>query len=392
MKLNISIDSPYSTALPESILHCDAETPSISLNKAGLHRLTEEFAWGLRNRFNTGANGPNQDVVVIFSSGQPAYPAAVFGVIAAGGVASLASPSSTAHELARQVNAGGGKVLIVSEDFLEIARAAKKDIQQDVTVAVLNSSPDWSMRIDGLDFDNGELRGKTATERLPWKRITDKKALQDSLIILLYSSGTTGVPKGVMLSHYNFVAQLIIISTPSREFIAQHIAAGGDPLPPARALAHLPAAHIAGVISYIVGPAFGGSTVFWMRKYNWPDFLRYCGARRITTIYTVPSIYLRMTKDPNVRDQFKYLYSASAGAAPIDGALQQAAGKKVGSGHVSQTWGLSETTGAVTAPVRGMEQDITGSISPVLPNVELRFVDSNDQVCRNGRPSHANAD
>jgi 4-coumarate--CoA ligase len=184
-----------------------------------------------------------------------------------------------------------------------------------------------------------------------------------------------------MLSHYNFVAQLVIIAAPSREFMAKAIAEGTmEPLPPARSLAHLPAAHIAGTFGYLIGPIFSGSTVFWMRKYNWPDFLRLAGERRITTIYTVPSIYLRMAKDPAVKDQFKYLYSATAGAAPIDAPLQAAAGKKTGGGHVSQAWGLSETTGAVTAPVRGMDPDHTGSISPLLPNVEMRFVDEHDNV------------
>jgi 4-coumarate--CoA ligase len=184
-----------------------------------------------------------------------------------------------------------------------------------------------------------------------------------------------------MLSHRNFVAQLTIISSQSREFMAKEVAEGNaTPMPPMRSLAHLPAAHIAGVMSYIVAPPYMGGTVFWMRKYNWPDFLRLAGERKISAIYTVPSIYLRMTKDPAVKDQFKHLMNASAGAAPIDAALQEAAGKKVGAGHVSQTWGLSETTGAVTAMARGLEPDYTGSISPVLPNVEMRFVDENDNV------------
>jgi acyl-CoA synthetase (AMP-forming)/AMP-acid ligase II len=184
-----------------------------------------------------------------------------------------------------------------------------------------------------------------------------------------------------MLSHYNFVAELIILVTPAREFITGAVASGAMPTPPpGRTLAHLPAAHIAGVMSYLIAPIYGGGTVFWMRKYTWRDFLRLAGQCRITTIYTVPSIYLRMAKDPAVKDQFRWLYRASAGAAPIDGALQKAAGKKVGSGHVSQTWGLSETTGAVTTPIPGGEQDSSGSISPVVPNVELRFVDAEDKV------------
>jgi len=80
------------------------------------------------------------------------------------------------------------------------------------------------------------------------------------------------------------------------------------------------------------------------------------------------------------------MVNASAGAAPIDAALQKAAGKKVASGHVHQTWGLSETTGAVTAMSRGLDADETGSISPLLPNVELRFVDENDNDVPPGTP------
>jgi acyl-CoA synthetase (AMP-forming)/AMP-acid ligase II len=146
------------------VLHASASTPSIFLNKAGLRRLLEEFAFGLRKRFSIGTSGPGKDVVVLFSSGQPAYPAAFFGIIAAGGIASLASPSSTAHELARQVRSGGANVLICSEDFLETARAAVREIQQSVTIVVLRSEPDWSLCIDRLEFETGELRGQTQSD------------------------------------------------------------------------------------------------------------------------------------------------------------------------------------------------------------------------------------
>jgi 4-coumarate--CoA ligase len=165
------------------------------LNKAGLQRLAEEFAFGLRKRFNVGVNGRNKDVVVIFSSGQPAYPAAFFGVIAAGGVASLASASYTAKELARQVRQGGANILIASEDLLSVAREAKKEVGSHITIVCLKSVPDWSLSVDG-EGESGELRGVTMDERLKWEKITDPVELEKSLIALLYSSGTTGEPKG----------------------------------------------------------------------------------------------------------------------------------------------------------------------------------------------------
>lgn len=191
---------------------------------------------------------------------------------------------------------------------------------------------------------------------------------------------------GVMLSHQNFVAQQMILSAPAREH-RMKLMAEGQKFPPRRSLAHLPAAHIAGVTSYLIGPVSSGSTIFWMKKYNWPEFLRYNKALKITSVYTVPSIYLRIAKDPAVTDHFKTIAYATGGAAPLDGALQKAANKKVGTGDtmVGQAYGLSESTGAITAPVMG-EKDNTGSIGPILPNTEVRIVDAQDKDVPSGTP------
>lgn len=191
---------------------------------------------------------------------------------------------------------------------------------------------------------------------------------------------------GVMLSHQNFVAQFSILSGPRREYF-EKAKAEGKKFPPSRALAHLPAAHIAGVTGYLISPVSSGSTVFWMKKYNWPDFLKYNKALKITSIYTVPSIYLRIAKDPAVTDHFKTMAFATGGAAPLDGTLQKAANKKVGTGNtmVGQAYGLSESTGAITAPLMG-EKDDTGSIGAVLPNNEVRIVDPQDNDVPSGTP------
>jgi 4-coumarate--CoA ligase len=175
-----------------------------------------------------------------------------------------------------------------------------------------------------------------------------------------------------MLSHENIVQEVYLLSLPGRAWAVKQVEAGKE-LTPYRTLAHLPISHVAGLLGYLVIPFYSGAVVFWMRKYEWKKLLKHVKEHEITAFYTVPSIYLRISKSPDVKDHFKTVDNASTGAAPMDSDLQTAANAKVGQGEtfVGQTWGLSETTGAVTMMPRG-QSDVTGSIGLIMQNVELR--------------------
>lgn len=175
-----------------------------------------------------------------------------------------------------------------------------------------------------------------------------------------------------MISHENMAQEVYLLSLPGRAWAAKQIEAGKE-LKPFRTIGHLPISHIAGLFGYLVIPFYSGGVVFWMRKYEWAKLLKYVKQYEITQFYTVPSIFLRISKSPDVKDHFKTVDGASTGAAPMDGVLQTAANAKLGQGDIfiGQTWGLSETTGAVTMMPRG-QSDVTGSIGLVMQNVELR--------------------
>lgn len=179
-----------------------------------------------------------------------------------------------------------------------------------------------------------------------------------------------------MLSHTNLVSETYVVSLSGKAWVAREIAAGRE-VPPSRTLAHLPISHIAGIFGYLVVPFSVGGLVVWMGKYEWKNMLRFVKQYQITSFYTIPSIYLQIAKSPDVTDHFKYVVNATTGAAPMDSNLQTAASKKLGGGGrqvvIGQTWGLSETTGAVTMMPRGVH-DYTGCIGYILPNVELRYL------------------
>lgn len=137
--------------------------------------------------------------------GQVLAPAIYFGIIAAGGVSSAASPSSTVPELIRQVETTRSRLIICDKEHKDIACEAAKTCGTPLErVVVAQSAPKWSI---------ASVKGSKeaiSPQRLKWERITDTKKLDESLITILWSSGTTGLPKGVMISHRNLVAETYI--------------------------------------------------------------------------------------------------------------------------------------------------------------------------------------
>lgn len=195
-------DSEHSIAQPDTVLHVDSAHPEKKLTKSDLRSLWERIAYGLRHEFGIGSNGHDKDVVTVLSYGQILVPAVFFGVVAAGGIYSAASPSSTVSELARQIEIGKSNLVICGPEHRDLVRQAAK--QCGVSPSRILVAESWpSLSLKSLD---GGLNA-ISDQKLSWKAITDPEKLKKSTITILWSSGTTGLPKGVRLSHLNLVAE-----------------------------------------------------------------------------------------------------------------------------------------------------------------------------------------
>ncbi|KAE8381128.1 hypothetical protein BDV26DRAFT_279071 [Aspergillus bertholletiae] len=368
--------SSLSLSTETTLLHAEAADLTNSVTKAQARAITKRLAYVFRTDFGIGNNGAGQDTVLCISSNQVLLPAVFFAIVAAGGVYTAASTAFTQSELSRQIQQSKSQLIIASADNKAKALAAALSCGIPAErVLVLESSDRRRLLRDTINPERNYLQN---TKELDWERVTDRTELETRLICLLFSSGTTGPPKGVMLSHMNLVSEAIL-----PQLVLRESRKGKSHLEvPYRTIGHLPTAHIAGCQGYFITPAVAGGTVYWMPKFNIDEFMDYCKQHQVTFLATAPPIYLAVAESSRVTDHFSSLIRAESGAAPLPVEVQRRAEEKLGC-SISQRWGMTESTGSVTTMPWG-QADSTGSISPLLPNTRLRIVDEQNRDVEQG--------
>jgi acyl-CoA synthetase (AMP-forming)/AMP-acid ligase II len=289
------------------------------------------------------------DVLALYCPNLPEYAMAFLGVAMAGGVTTTVNPLYTADELASQLRDSGARLLVTVPPFLDKARAAAASSGVE-EVFVFGSAEGARPFTDLLQA--GDVPPAVTIDPA------------EDLVALPYSSGTTGLPKGVMLTHRNLVANLC-----QAEGMENFEAFGERDV----VMAVLPYFHIYGLVVIMMLGLAGGGTIVSMPRFDMQEFLTLAQKYRATILPLVPPIVLGLVKHPALSQfDLSSVRLVFSGAAPLGDELARALSQKLGC-PVVQGYGMTEASPVThLSPTRN--PDKPGSCGKIVPNTEVKIV------------------
>ncbi|EPB79145.1 AMP-binding enzyme [Ancylostoma ceylanicum] len=193
--------------------------------------------------------------------------------------------------------------------------------------------------------------------------------LAEDLMFLAYSSGTTGAPKGVMLTHGNFAYSF---RGHIRKYAEIYSAQGVDGyVPPLHSIAFLPFYHAMGLFN-VFFTLYNGTTQITMARFNLKELLQHIQDYHISLLLVVPSVILAMVESPLLDSyDLSSLALVGSGAAPLSQSVVDRLQQRLPEVRVVQGYGMTETSVASHIPTFSCPK---GSVGTLLPNTEMKIV------------------
>lgn len=317
------------------------------------------------------------DIIMIFSPNSLSYPIAMFGAVAAGMTIAFTNPTYTARELRHQWKDSRATLVFAHPSLLPLVREAAENLGLDIRKSVV--SLDWDV-VDSASTKLIRMQDLLGRGKLT-KEVPFYGQSSNDTAYVFYSSGTTGLPKGVESTHKNFVCELAMLEA-------------SLPLPvshEATSIAFPPFAHIIGAMWIIHYHFAQGLPVVVFSKYDPETLCRAVDKYRATVLSAVPPILLSLLHHPAVsKYDLSSLKLVTSGGAPLQSGLANPVIAKLSSlksfPSLVQLYGLTESTLAVSAVPISNSKDKVDSCGVLLPNIEARIVNEHHQDVEHGTP------
>ncbi|KAF2791803.1 4-coumarate-CoA ligase-like protein [Melanomma pulvis-pyrius CBS 109.77] len=311
------------------------------------------------------------DCVCMLSFNDIYYPMAFLGILAFGGVFAGSNPSHTPYELAHAFEIAQVRAIIVEPELmLNALKAAKEcniprsrifvfDHHTPLSIPY-HQSEGWGEGLGGLK----SWRSLMGNGESDWERWDDERRSKDTTAARLFSSGTTGLPKAVDMTHYNFVAQhTMVLEYKPRDYEVVRLLC-------------TPMFHVSNVPRAHTSPLRSGMKTYIMRRFELESWLKNIERFQITEANMVPPMVIQVINSPlTSKYSLHSIRNGWCGAAPL-AAEPQARLKSLlrPSAPFNQVWGMSETS-CIATMLHYPEHDATGSVGRFLPNLDAKLVD-----------------
>ncbi|KAH0537324.1 hypothetical protein FGG08_005878 [Glutinoglossum americanum] len=373
-----------SAPLPDTPLIISARQPATNFLSLSTYRSwSKRFAAGL-----LAAGLQPGDRLLLYSVNNIFFPVVVMGVVMAGGIFTGVNPGAVARELATQLGDSGARWVLAGREGLGVALEAVEKVGEGGRERVFVFDDLFS----GSEKGEGGIKhwaSLLATEQegdaFAWEELSTREQV-DRPAMLNYSSGTTGMPKGVLISHRNVVAnaaQWIYMQKldPDEE----------EKVKKANWLGFLPMYHTMAQSLYVTMAPKLGIPVYISAKFDFIQMLEDIQRFKVDMLILVPPIVVALVKHPAVRSGKYDLSSVTAigsGAAPLGREIiaEVEALWPPGVMRVTQGWGLTEATCSVLG-FHPLEQLEGSSVGELQPNCEAKVMseDGTEELPRGQR-------
>jgi 4-coumarate--CoA ligase len=285
------------------------------------------------------------DTIALMSPNIPEFAIVFHGAAVAGVAVSTINPTYTADEVKFQLNDSESKLLVTIGMFLETSQLAIQGTGVS-EIVIIGDAPEGTTPFTSL-FGN------------PIAQVDiDPK---EQIVVLPYSSGTTGLPKGVMLTHHNLVANLMQVEDALEVEDGEIV------------LAVLPFFHIYGMQVLMNEFLSRGATIVTVPRFDLEQSLSIIQDRRITRFFVVPPIVLALAKHPLIdKYDLSSLKQVFSGAAPLGAERGEEAAARIDC-SVVQGFGMTELSPVSHISLEGRSK--AGTVGLTAPNTEIRIVD-----------------
>lgn len=296
-----------SDPLPDTLLYVDTAAPDdFQITLSSLREWSKRMAIGLRR------NGLQKgDRVMLVSRNSIFLPIIVLGILMAGGIYVPANPRSVPRELTFQVNSVKPRFLLCEEDATQVVLESLASITKPASLTkegvfvMQRGFRESQMQTahHGLKHWFSVLADREETVDFNWENGAQPNTNPDDTAMILYSSGTSGLPKGVEATHYNLVANALqmnhMFNLGTKQAAAQGVSS------PSRWLCCLPIYHGFPAVFYFTIAPHRRVPTYIMRDFDRHHMLSAIEKFRITDLAVVPPIVVGISKDVQAR-QGKY--------------------------------------------------------------------------------------